>query len=225
LFPLGQKGSRGYQGYSGSKGSQGVVGTIGSKGQKGEIGLPGQKGQKGGLASIIGGTTYTRWGRNTCPTGATLIYSGRIGSTANNIKGGASNYICLPSNPTYYSFYHTIYNRNYVYGTRIDGESSYNQVSCAVCHRSSKHTTIMIPARTGCPNGWTEEYDGFLMSEHTSLHRSMFICVSLTSEREPGSSTGSVGTLYKVEMNCASTNFCPPYSSTQYQLACVVCSK
>ena len=43
----------------------------------GPAGPPGPPGEKGNSGSQPGGAVYTRWGRTTCPTGATLVYAGR----------------------------------------------------------------------------------------------------------------------------------------------------
>ena len=43
----------------------------------GPAGPPGPPGEKGNSGSQPGGAVYTRWGRTMCPTGATLVYTGR----------------------------------------------------------------------------------------------------------------------------------------------------
>ena len=42
---------------------------------------------------------------------------------------------------------------------------------CAVCYVSGWSTVLMVPARTQCPNGWTAEYAGYLVSEDHSLRK------------------------------------------------------
>ncbi|CAH3130106.1 unnamed protein product [Porites lobata] len=48
---------------------------------------------------------------------------------------------------------------------------------CAVCFVESRGSMLMIPARNDCPSEWTEEYHGYLMTEHYN-HQGQkdFIC-------------------------------------------------
>lgn len=66
--------------------------------------MKGIKGAAGWSGSTVGGVSYIRWGRSTCPIGVTNVYSGRTGSSFAGHKGGAANYICLPNNPEYSRF-------------------------------------------------------------------------------------------------------------------------
>ena len=82
----------------------------------------------------------------------------------------------------------------------------------------------MIPARIDCPANWTKEYDGALMTERYSHHRSMFECVDRAAEAVPGSSGNGNGALfYHVEARCNGMP-CPPYDDEK-ELLCVVCTK
>ena len=40
--------------------------------------------------------------------------------------------------------------------------------SCAVCEVTSRSKQIMIPGRYTCPDTWTVEYSGWLMTEYTA---------------------------------------------------------
>ena len=66
--PAGPKGSQGSVGITGAKGIPGSNGAAGAPGTTGPRGQPG--------ASSYVGSVYTRWGRTSCPGGATLIYQG-----------------------------------------------------------------------------------------------------------------------------------------------------
>ena len=112
----GERGQLGYPGYKGQKGEigdQGPPGIQGSQGEKGQLGYRGSKGQKGvygnkgstgpqglrgpvGLKGVKGetnsGSTYIRWGRDDCPSGAVELYSGRAAGTKFNVKGGTSDH-------------------------------------------------------------------------------------------------------------------------------------
>ena len=100
----GRDGLAGPAGRDGKDGEQGETGERGEKGEKGENGGSGLQGQKGEAARS--GVVYTRWGRTTCPSGqgTDLVYSGRAGGTEYRIRGGASNYLCMPDNPQYSTF-------------------------------------------------------------------------------------------------------------------------
>ena len=50
-------------------------GPPGPKGEQGPVGRPGAQGPQGTGQS---GVKYTRWGRTTCPTGAVIVYKGRL---------------------------------------------------------------------------------------------------------------------------------------------------
>ena len=56
-------------------GPPGPKGPAGSPGLEGPRGPKGDKGQDGGGGS---GVKYVRWGRTTCPSGAQLVYEGKI---------------------------------------------------------------------------------------------------------------------------------------------------
>ncbi len=193
----------------------------GETGHQGQVGAPGPE---------SGGVVYTRWGNSTCPSvsGTELIYTGRVGGS-HYTHAGAANYLCLPLDPEY-----TLPSRSgvqghmYLYGAEyenpVQGTDDHN-VPCAVCFVSSRLTILMVPAKTSCPQNWTEEYDGYLMSEHHSHHPSMFQCVDKGQESVPGSSADTDGALfYHVEATCDTGIPCPPYN-TEEEVNCVVCTK
>ena len=81
----------------------------------------------------------------------------------------------------------------------------------------------MIPARLTCPSSWTREYYGYLMTERSSHHRTMFECVDQNPESVPGSVANRDGaSFYHTEVKCNGIP-CPPYD-TQKEVTCVVCT-
>ena len=102
-------------------------------------------------------------------------------------------------------------------------------VPCAVCYATTRAAAMMIPAKTTCPQSWTREYYGYLMSAYKgrSTHphyRTMFECVDKDPDSIPGSAADTDGALfYHVEANCNGMP-CPPYDP-QKELNCVVCTK
>ena len=217
--PQGQKGNRG-----GPQGPRGLTGATGEKGPIGPAGPPGPK---------SGGVTYVRWGKSSCPnvTGTKLLYAGRAAGTFYTKSGGGSNYLCLPDTPQYTLSY-TPGSQSYseIHGAEYErptvGTNEHN-VPCALCSASTRIGVLMIPAWTSCPTGWTEEYEGYLMSEaslHATHSRTRFECVDKDQESLAGSQPNTNGALfYHVEANCNGIP-CPPYNNYK-ELTCVVCTK
>ena len=94
-------------------------------------------------------------------------------------SGGAANYLCLPKVPKYDRYKDGAQHGGLVYGTEY--ELSFNPFDknlqdhnavCAVCYVESRGSMLMMPARNDCPSGWTEEYHGYLMTEHYT-HKSL----------------------------------------------------
>ena len=54
----------------------------------------------------VGGETYIRWGRTTCPNkrGTTQVYTGWAAGSHYGHKGGGANYLCLTETPQYLKF-------------------------------------------------------------------------------------------------------------------------
>lgn len=177
---------------------------------------------------------YTRWGRTTCPntTGTQLVYEGRAAGSHKSHQGGGANYICLPNNPSYlqYTSGHQS-DREYLYGAEYETNENgpllsvlNHNIPCAVCYVSTRETVLMIPAWTTCPSSWTQEYNGYLMSERYSHYRTMHECVDKSPESVPGSvGDSSEALFYHVEATCGGIA-CPPYTGGR-ELACAVCTK
>ncbi len=174
--------------------------------------------------------TYVRWGSGSCPdvNGTTLVYSGYTGGNWFGNQGGASNHLCMPTDPEYtLPFEAGIQGASNINGAEYEsvflGTANRNAV-CAVCSVSTRAEVIMIPAKTSCPADWTNEYIGYIMSERTTNYRTMYICVDTSMGFVPNSFDHMDSTdLWNTEANCASLP-CPPYNDEQ-ELGCVVCSK
>ena len=178
---------------------------------------------------MVGSVSYNRWGSTVCRTGASLVYSGKMGATVFSSRGGTANHICMPDNPEYSRYNTGVHGYSLVYGTEyevnVKGSNTQHNAPCAVCYVFNKSTFIMYPSRITCPTGWTVEYKGYLMSEHRADYRTMFICVDDFMETIPGTSGHeSLSHLFNVEASCNDVINCPPYNSEK-ELACVVCSK
>ena len=217
MGPSGQNGLHGLPGPQGPQGSRRVAGP------KGNMGPPGIKGAKGSPSPLVGGVTYTRWGKSSCRSGVNLVYAGRAGAPFES-QGGGANYLCMPNNPQ-----HTwSTGSSHMYGVEYEGNIVHGGVQhdapCAVCNVPDKSTTIMILARLDCPTGWIREYFGYLMTEHKTYRRSMFECVDVALEAIPGTrGHHDGGHFYHVEVVCGSMP-CGPYNNYK-ELTCAVCSK
>ena len=97
---------------------------------------------------------------------------------------------------------------------------------CAVCHTDTKLSVLTVPAQYTCPNGWSMEYNGYLMTEleRSDRQRKNTLCVDKDSEAVPGSEASTnPAVVYLMRATCDGLP-CPPYN-TNMALPCAVCSK
>ncbi|XP_078364890.1 uncharacterized protein LOC144649289 isoform X2 [Oculina patagonica] len=209
----------------------GFLGMRGPPGRPGQTGPEGAKGEKGQDGKS--GVQYVRWGRTTCPSGAEIVYKGRIGGEHYTHIGGGVNYLCLPLNPKYDRYKDGWQSSGYVYGTEYE-VNTFNpfkknlhdhEAPCAVCFAKSRGSMLMMPARNDCPSGWTEEYHGYLMTEYYGHKKQRdFICVDENAESVPGTKASKDGALlYPVQGQCGSLP-CGPYVAGR-EFTCAVCTK
>ena len=88
----------------------------------------------------------------------------------------------------------------------------------------------MIPASTRCPGGWTQEYGGYLMAEHSyddinsrPRHATTYTCVDEAPETASGGVRIDQSYLLFVKVGCGSLP-CSNYFNG-WELTCVVCTK
>ena len=190
--------------------------------------------------SKVTGTTYTIWGRTSCPgKDSESVYDGFAGGSHYIHTGAAASMLCLPKDPDWdagkYSDKLDKYT-GYIYGAeyqdgqgrsdQLFGVSHYEQdVPCAVCSVRTRSSTIMIAGKTSCYAGWTFEYSGYLMTgKHDHQAASDYYCISKDPENLPDGATNHNGyLLYFVESRCGSLK-CPPYVEGR-EMQCVVCTK
>ena len=79
----------------------------------------------------------------------------------------------------------------------------------------------MIPARVSCPDLWTLEYSGYLMTQGVSHHRSSAVCVDKDPETVSGEINGVL--FYNIEATCNGIE-CPPYVAEK-ELTCAIRTK
>ena len=91
--------------------------------------------------------------------------SGFAAGTYFNVRGGGSNYQCMPLDPEYNRWtaggpHSTISGAEYQsYTLGIFHSYAHDKnVPCAVCF--TRGSALMIPAKRTCPTGWEIEYEG-----------------------------------------------------------------
>ena len=194
-------------------------------------GPPGPAGPPGG------GVSFTRWGRTTCPTteGTQLVYEGAVVGSHHH-EAGTAEYLCLHNEPEFLQTTPGSQNhlRGKLYGTEYYAAESppafsnifRHDAPCSVCYTPSRSTKITIPRRITCPDSWTREYYGYLMTaKKNTAHKSRVpICVDVNAESVDGSAAPTTTSLlYFIETTCTGIR-CPPYSDGA-EIACVVCTK
>ena len=96
---------------------------------------------------------------------------------------------------------------------------------CAVCHVRERQAKVMIPARKECPDEWTREYHGYLVTNADVYSRTTFECMDEAPEVLEGTGRDENGALfYVVEADCSHSLPCPNYVNG-WALTCVVCTK
>ena len=193
-------------------------------------------GRPGAAAAGVGGVSFTRWGRTTCPTtgGTQLLYTGTVvGSHYGG--GGSSEYICLHSQPEFLQTTPGLQpHRTQLYGTKYEfldtppalGNLLRHDVPCALCYTPTRTAKITIPARTSCPPSWTREYYGYYMSEaQYGNHKTKTpVCMDVNAAAVPGTSSSNVRSLiHFMETTCVGIN-CSPYFNGA-EITCAVCTK
>ncbi|XP_067951963.1 short-chain collagen C4-like [Watersipora subatra] len=204
----------------------------GALGAPGATGLPGTPGINGTSAEN-GGVVYTRWGRTMCGENSTLLYNGYTGNGGFDQTGGGVNYLCMPDSPEYNSPGSVSYSE-FIGGVEYESSSygvfpssTHNQdAPCARCYTGNRPALMMIPAKRTCPDDWTTEYEGYIMTEaYNHHHQTTFECVDAQPEHVSGGSANEYGGLfYFTRSDCSKRSYCPPYDENK-AITCVVCSK
>jgi len=116
--------------------------------------------------------------------------------------------------------------RNNIFSLANNGGNALhdNPAPCAVCYVGGRSTVLMIPARTQCPDGWTTEYAGYIVSEANSARkRSSYVCWDEAPEVAVGGTSQNHAVVYPVEVLCGTLS-CSLYPNGK-ELTCIVCSK
>ena len=230
----------------GSPGSPGVPGPPGPPGPPGEEEIPPPpstnprvlRDAPGNAVPRIlprperGGSTFVRWGSKDCPDTqfTELVYSGRVQGSPHNQRGGTSEFLCLPLEPEFGAEYRAGEQRRSPlvpaeYETFADeplAEVADEIVPCAVCHVTRRGSVVTIPAGLTCPDQWTVEYRGYLMSSHANSYRRSVVCVDADPDsvcKDPPNRNGAL--FYHIEASGVGLS---EYYEPERELSCVVCT-
>jgi len=171
------------------------------------------------------------------------VCEGYASGSKYNQAGNGGNYLCLPEEPQWknyleghqshtgrlsgveYELFNSGSARNNIFSEANNGGADLvnNPAPCAVCYVQSRSTVLMIPARTQCPDGWSVEYAGYLVSNRYQLKSSSYICLDEAPETATGAMAQNHALFYPVEVECG-TLPCSVYIGGR-ELSCVVCSK
>jgi len=170
-----------------------------------------------------------------------------MGGSWYNQPGGASNYLCLHSQPIVGSGnvagvqpitgllvgveYELVAgytnDKPFSYANNGNNDLHDNDAVCAVCYNSEVEIQVMTPGRPDCPSrDMRLEYKGYLMSNHYGgdHFRGEYICVDGAPEVRPGGQANRNGdVIYPVQADCNSALACPPYA-TGDEIQCSVCT-
>ncbi|XP_076449269.1 uncharacterized protein LOC143285742 [Babylonia areolata] len=178
-----------------------------------------------GRSNQKGGSTFVRWGRKTCTWNSQLVYEGVAGGSWYDHTGAAANPLCLTLAPQFDDTDVPKYG-GYVYGAEYEHILNHHDhdIPCSVC-RAALSTTIMIPATSTCPTGWTTQYRGYMTSGyHQHKGASEYVCLDKEPEHASSGHVNQNGYLFYFTVTQCGSLPCPPYVHNKVVL-CVVCSK
>ena len=162
------------------------------------------------------------------------MFSGFAATSDHSDTGNGANTLCLPSEPEFRpDVVAGLHDRaSKITSVEFEPESDFfrdkslnnHDMTCALC-QTARNDVIMVPARRTCPQGWHVEYEGLLMADWKTGHRSEYVCVSLDVEAIAGTRRNrDAGRWWVVEVTCVEGLPCDVYPEG-YELSCVVCSK
>jgi len=196
--------------------------------------------------SEVESVNYVRWGRTSCPTGASILYTGYAATSHYTHVGGGAEYLCLTDQPEWNNIvpgrqpwggyiYGTEYefgagwtkNQPFSYDNNGGSDLNANHAPCVVCIRSGVTEVVMIPGKFSCPvDNMNLEYNGHLVSQHYGYAgKSSWACLDQAPEGIPGMGSDAPGALmYPTQVSCAEKSIlCPPYQDGN-EISCAVCT-
>ena len=181
------------------------------------------------MCHVRSGLTYTHWGDSACPVDTVLLYSGIIVQAASKM----TNLLCIPKDSAS-SSQPQIGATPTSHITRMEPQVYTNHagvtdaIPCSLCFVSSQSVVVTFPGNTTCPNDWTRQYHGHLITSY-ELSTTDILCADEKLSREikwgDGTTTATRNDLNMVETVCRNeASSCQGYKAGQL-MSCVVCSK
>ena len=165
-----------------------------------------------------------------CPNDTILLYAGIAAGTKQGMKGGTSNTSACLNNPSTclcepfpLKVMHSMA-WSMIHDTPLNHLHQSN-MPCALCYTNEKTTTFLYPARLHCPQGWHEEYTGYMATElHSRISQKRdTICLDKDAIPIPGSGADTnPAVVYAMHISCNGLP-CPPYVERR-ALTCAICS-
>jgi hypothetical protein len=166
-------------------------------------GIPAKSVDAGGVVAITPGSetdVFTVWGKRHCPGASEQLYKGFMAGSHYNHGGSGSNYICMttdnPNPPSGFSDGNQA--SSLLYGTEYENtgaiDANHNgDAACAVCRYFSPHKDVYVQwgRSNSCSNSHAMVYQGYVMGEKYTHHRSTRVCVHTFRETHPNSSSSS----------------------------------
>jgi len=192
------------------------------------------------------GSSYIRWGRQTCRDNAVVVYKGYVAGPYYQETGGSSKQLCISERPQYGNSLDGDQGTGNLWGTQLrissydkanklfskvnnGGNSLYNIYPvCALCYVPNSSDNFMIPGRQDCGEGNTQynlEYKGYLMSGNNAYQRIEPICVDEAPESR-GQAVGNdySNLIYAIQYKDACKSLpCPEFTNDK-EVTCSVCS-
>ena len=174
-------------------------------------------------------STYELLGNDKCASiqGTSTIFTGYVLGF-----NGSSTFKCLPIKQ-YIQYYNTSfsmfadspesvgYAKMTVYQSfRHSGQTNIH-ATCALCSIEGRNAILMMPATPECPQSWTREYYGYLMTDNTET---TFVCVDIGLNGDIMENTIPDFSVLKHVTAYPERTRAHTYQS-DYALSCAVCSK
>ena len=171
---------------------------------------------------------YVRWGRKSCPDNASLVYNGTAAGSLNG-TGGTSDIFCMPEDPSYNQVVDSVGPSKTLLGNiRYKTDEVFSSINeanipCAVCESKTRSVALLQPGKTSCPEGWTEEYAGYLMADEYNNEPRSAICIDEAAEGAGNPNDRDRGVTAAMFASCGGLK-CPPYNPNGL-VTCTLCTK
>ena len=175
-----------------------------------------------------GGAVYVRWGRKSCPNNTSLVYNGTAAGSHDG-AGGTSDIFCMPEDPSYKHVVDSVgRSKTLLDNIRYETDEMFSSINeanvpCAVCQSETRSVALLQPGKTSCPEGWTEEYAGYLMADEYNNEPRSAICIDEAAEGAGNPNDRDRGLTSVMFASCDGLK-CPPYNPNGL-VTCTLCTK